>query len=46
MTDCRICDAKMKYNGKAYCKTSHGYKHQGEMRRFQHTVRKNLHHLN
>jgi len=23
--DCRICDAKMKYNGKAYCKTSCGY---------------------
>ena len=27
MTDCPICDAKMKYNGKAYCKTSHGYQH-------------------
>ena len=25
MTDCLICDAKMKYNGKTYCKTSHGY---------------------
>jgi len=24
-TDCRIYDAKMKYNGKVYCKTSHGY---------------------
>jgi hypothetical protein len=22
-TDCHICDAKMKYNGKAYCKISH-----------------------
>jgi hypothetical protein len=24
-TDCCICDAKMKYNGKAYCNISHGY---------------------
>lgn len=26
MTDCQH-DAKMKYNGNAYCKTSHGYQH-------------------
>ena len=24
--DCQL-DAKMKYNGKAYCKTSRGYQH-------------------
>jgi hypothetical protein len=25
--DCRICDAKIKYNGKIYSKTSRGYQH-------------------
>jgi hypothetical protein len=35
MADCLICDAKMKYYSKAYCKTSHGYQYRENTDCFQ-----------